>query len=448
MSPLPAEGASFGSHEASPFGLVGQAGMNEKLCAEGAAAHIPVPDSSASAPPIFVFGAAEVPAAAPPVVSPVQEGIFVFGVQSPAAAPPPPFPIEPTVFQFGVPPSDTSASATANGFVAFSSAVPDPGAALESQRCSEPSSLFAVPSVSSRRGGHRNKPRAAAVSGTVRPAANPLIHDCPNGASPNGAFTSTHGVGPHLSALGVNSVFSSGEAAHCHQSANADGIGARSPTNANPSPLLLTAPKLDWTAEVKLGEAKVCAEQQRFFEAVEACMPVLSGPDRAITVLRGVCESWKKCHESTFSEQQDEIRSVTAQFMAARDRADTLRSQKERKDVELRIERERREEAEKQATWLRRRSQLYEEAQRENSRLKQEVREARRPPPSLPKEELARQMAALECGPLLRCTSAERVAFKKKLLLKWHPDKQPSQHHAVLATQVMQELQNRPEWDY
>ena len=41
-------------------------------------------------------------------------------------------------------------------------------------------------------------------------------------------------------------------------------------------------------------------------------------------------------------------------------------------------------------------------------------------------EELAREVAVTECEPLASCGHCERSALKKKLLLKWHPDKQPS----------------------
>jgi len=55
-------------------------------------------------------------------------------------------------------------------------------------------------------------------------------------------------------------------------------------------------------------------------------------------------------------------------------------------------------------------------------------------------------LVALEVGPLRQCEAASREALKKKILLKWHPDKQPSEEHRTLATQVMQELQNCEDW--
>merc|ERR1712232_1116464 len=49
------------------------------------------------------------------------------------------------------------------------------------------------------------------------------------------------------------------------------------------------------------------------------------------------------------------------------------------------------------------------------------------------------QIAELEVGPLRDCPVEERDALKRKLLLKWHPDKQPSAGHSEIAKRVMQE---------
>jgi len=62
------------------------------------------------------------------------------------------------------------------------------------------------------------------------------------------------------------------------------------------------------------------------------------------------------------------------------------------------------------------------------------------------KAAFVRSLVALEVGPLRQCEVASREALKKKILLKWHPDKQPSEEHRSLATQVMQELQNSEGW--
>lgn len=60
--------------------------------------------------------------------------------------------------------------------------------------------------------------------------------------------------------------------------------------------------------------------------------------------------------------------------------------------------------------------------------------------------ELVRSLAEMEVSPLRACAKDGREALKKKILLKWHPDKQPSEEHKTFATQVMQELQNCAEW--
>jgi len=54
-------------------------------------------------------------------------------------------------------------------------------------------------------------------------------------------------------------------------------------------------------------------------------------------------------------------------------------------------------------------------------------------------------IAALECEPLRCCNPEERAALRRKLLLKWHPDKAPSASKD-LATNVMQAMQNLPQW--
>merc|ERR1712135_44217 len=108
---------------------------------------------------------------------------------------------------------------------------------------------------------------------------------------------------------------------------------------------------------------------------------------------------------------------------------DALRRQKDSMDSELRTERLRRQRAEIDVTTLR----------QETARLKALV--------AASADDVCRRMARLECEPLRDISLADLPAMRKKLLLKWHPDKQPTPRNASLATQVMQELQNRPEWD-
>lgn len=59
---------------------------------------------------------------------------------------------------------------------------------------------------------------------------------------------------------------------------------------------------------------------------------------------------------------------------------------------------------------------------------------------------MAKAIAQFEAGALSKSSEADRAGIKKKLLLKWHPDKQPSAEHSELSKQVMQELQNLPGW--
>jgi len=85
------------------------------------------------------------------------------------------------------------------------------------------------------------------------------------------------------------------------------------------------------------------------------------------------------------------------------------------------------------------------EVEHENSNLKRHLRSS----PSLPftSQQLAEKIAEHECRPLGTLKAEARQSFKKKLLIKWHPDKQPNAEHVDLATCVMQALQNRSEWE-
>jgi len=94
-------------------------------------------------------------------------------------------------------------------------------------------------------------------------------------------------------------------------------------------------------------------------------------------------------------------------------------------------------------------------ALREKTRLMKQVQELQRlsqvsraPVPVVAPTQnvLAKQIADMECRPLRDKNAKERAVLKKKLLVKWHPDKQPSSDHAVVATSVVQEMQNCSEW--
>jgi len=247
-----------------------------------------------------------------------------------------------------------------------------------------------------------------------------------------------------------------------------------------------------------LDEAQGFAARRCFADAIRACLPVLQGPERAINLLGGLCSSWDKADHEREQRHEDELgallsklevaqetadalrgvdeekgaeldlerqkresaerrvlkqkednRTLMSELANARERSEAWRQFKEEKDMEVQAERRKREDAERQVNFLRRRSQVADQALRENQTLKQQLREAedRQAAAAVPsREEVVRQLAELECGPLRLASSEERMSVKKRLLVKWHPDKQPSADHVPLATQVMQELQNRPEW--
>lgn len=241
-----------------------------------------------------------------------------------------------------------------------------------------------------------------------------------------------------------------------------------------------------------LDEAQGLRARRCFAEAIRTIIPVLSGPQRGIEQLDLLCKSWERadiereqkeqadlgqvtaellqareeaelCHgledeldaerrqraeaERRILKHKEESRALKQELASARERTDAWRILKEEKDVELAGVLSKVQDSQREVAWLRRRSQVQDEALRENAALKQQLRtvEAQRAVPS--RDEFVRQLAELECNPLRQCGSEDRAALKKKILVKWHPDKQPSPDHATLATQVMQELQNQPEWE-
>lgn len=65
-------------------------------------------------------------------------------------------------------------------------------------------------------------------------------------------------------------------------------------------------------------------------------------------------------------------------------------------------------------------------------------------------EDVVSSLVNLELQQLGRCTPQDRAAMKKRLLLRWHPDKNSGGGRGCgdFATRVMQEMQCHPEWSY
>jgi hypothetical protein len=151
--------------------------------------------------------------------------------------------------------------------------------------------------------------------------------------------------------------------------------------------------------------------------------------------------------------------------MDAKDKAEQLKANQGKLIADLRMEQKMRSTAEDQVTKMLRKCQSQEEAfsklkhqnallASENASMQRKLKQLRCGAGTGAKsigagcdtDRFAHHMAATECGPLGRCISEEKAALKKKLLLKWHPDKQPSAEHSAFATLVMQEMQNHPAW--
>jgi len=151
------------------------------------------------------------------------------------------------------------------------------------------------------------------------------------------------------------------------------------------------------------------------------------------------CEEWR----TRSQEQALQLQQATLQ----KEEAAAARCRQDAKLKELKLECSA---AQDDASHWRKHAQNQETSA---NRLREQVAElkkaARRRPGgggALNFEQLASQVAENECRPLDNMSPESRQSFKKKLLVKWHPDKQPSPENVALATCVMQALQNRPEW--
>lgn len=189
--------------------------------------------------------------------------------------------------------------------------------------------------------------------------------------------------------------------------------------------------------------------QDKHVAAAKVCVQVISGPDSAVEVLHDLFAALECFERDRVERHEQETRGLMAQLMGARDRTTEFRNQRDALLGSLTSERTLRQDAEADVYRLRKKLQQQNIVVQENQRLRQQLVNAQqrwRAPPS--QGEVAQQVAALECEPLRQCSSQDHASIKKRLLLKWHPDKQPSADHACFGTQVMQELQNQPSWTY
>merc|ERR1711957_230968 len=193
-------------------------------------------------------------------------------------------------------------------------------------------------------------------------------------------------------------------------------------------------------------------QQKRYAEAVRACLPGLApGPEDVLALLRQTLNDWETAERKRILNHEDEKKSIMSQLNSARERTVKLRQLKEEKDVELINEKQHNAQLERNVVILRQKTKSLDEMSSENIRLKRQLHQAQRAAEAAkanpPREAVIQRLAEIECEPLgYCCNSAEREKLRKRLLLKWHPDKQPSPDHVSLATQVMQELQNCDEW--
>jgi len=193
-------------------------------------------------------------------------------------------------------------------------------------------------------------------------------------------------------------------------------------------------------------------------DAIRLCLVELTAalqgsaevPRRALRLIQDSASSWAKWQRKQISNLEDEKGSMTSQLNGLREKCDMLKSAKEAKDRQL-------QDLNRELLYERQERHRFEEHSQNRLaaivKLQQQLRRseearARQKPAEPSRQDVVRHLARMECEALLQAEDDVREKLKKKLLLKWHPDKQPSAAHSSLATQVMQEMQNRAEWTW
>lgn len=242
------------------------------------------------------------------------------------------------------------------------------------------------------------------------------------------------------------------------------------------------------------------ASQGKFAEAIQDCLPALLGPQEVVDIVGSLCAAWQASIKKQKREHQDAMEALVSEVTTAREkdspevwrlleeideketevteqmqrraelqellatmeeelsstrkdlkasqqRADQWRRLKDEKERELFAQIRKREDAEREASFLRQSAWLADRTARENVALKKQLQKAEATAASRAAGALPKQIAEMECSPLRCCRGDARPTIKKKLMMKWHPDKQPTAEHVEFATQVMQAMQNQPEWE-
>lgn len=243
--------------------------------------------------------------------------------------------------------------------------------------------------------------------------------------------------------------------AMAHSDCPGQSDGNAEDTGENPSP---GDPSTNWSlidTQEFINKKQYSKALQTLIQAMEAdstTKPLVG--HEAFQYLRQLSELFlmqDECHQQGVRASEEERIRLSAQVQSLKGSAEAMKHKKEMLEGQLNAESSRRHALEKDLNDSRQRLWNLDNLQRQNSNLQRQLRDAearaKRAQNWTPRPaDAVKQIAEQECKPLIGANDAERQVLKKKILLKWHPDKQPSSSYTAFATQVMQELQNRREW--
>jgi len=224
----------------------------------------------------------------------------------------------------------------------------------------------------------------------------------------------------------------------CNASQRNDGVGGLSVEEESPKQAPLS---FEACLDQAVSELPQLSFARTLLSSICSSLPAKTSPSSLLQV----CEAFDKQAVEKEQKRRDEEKDIRKQLTAAKEQCTRLLTGRELLEKEFKSLCARLEAADSKNTHLERllREQNTSRAKNEPPAKRQRVQTQKGAETS---DEFVRALAEFEVAPLKNCVVNAREALKKKILLKWHPDKQPSKEHEVLSTKVMQAIQNEALW--
>lgn len=168
------------------------------------------------------------------------------------------------------------------------------------------------------------------------------------------------------------------------------------------------------------------------------------------TSLRQLCEAFDKQASAREEKHGDDKKAIRSELIEAKEQCSRLLKGRELLEKEFKTLCARMEAADLEKKNLERLLREERSQSKPAAKRQRKADAAKSGTSATPvvetNDDFVHALAAMEVAPLQNCPESSREALKKKILFKWHPDKQPSDEHKTLSTKVMQAIQNEKAW--